>query len=208
MSPAAQRAKRIADLLLVGVGGLALLPVLLVVAAWVWRVDGRPVLYRSARVGRDGRPFPLYKFRTMRVDADRQREALNEANEADAPLFKLRDDPRVTPLGRWLRRSSIDELPQLWNVLRGDMHLVGPRPLPVEDLRGAAEDPVLADWYRARHAMRPGITGPWQVAGRSDLGFRDMVRLDLAYLDTWSVAQDAVLLARTVPAVLRGRGAR
>jgi lipopolysaccharide/colanic/teichoic acid biosynthesis glycosyltransferase len=206
VSPAAQRLKRVVDLLLVCVGGLVLLPILGLVAMVVGVVDGRPVLYRSARVGRHGQPFPLYKFRTMAVDADQRRAALR--SDVDGPLFKLRDDPRVTPLGRWLRRTSVDELPQLWNVLRGDMHLVGPRPLPVEDLAGAADDPALAGWYRARHAVRPGITGPWQVAGRSDLGFLDMMRLDLAYLSAWSPVADLVLLARTLPAVVRGRGAR
>jgi lipopolysaccharide/colanic/teichoic acid biosynthesis glycosyltransferase len=189
-------------------GGLTLAPVLGLVALAVRLHDGGPVLYVSRRVGRGGRAFDFYKFRTMRVGADRERAALAEHNESDGRLFKLRDDPRVTPLGRWLRRSSVDELPQLLNVLKGEMHLVGPRPLPEEDLAGLERDPELQFWFEQRHRVRPGITGPWQVSGRSELGFAEMVRHDIRYIEDWSPWRDLLLLVKTLPAVLRGRGAR
>jgi lipopolysaccharide/colanic/teichoic acid biosynthesis glycosyltransferase len=177
-----------------------LLPVMLVVGVII-RLDspGRAI-YRQERVGRDGRTFRMAKFRTMALDAERQQPELADGNQADGLLFKLHDDPRVTSVGRFLRRSSLDELPQLWNIVRGEMSLVGPRPLPVrpEDFAGAA---------RRRLAMRPGLTGLAQVNGRSELSWSDTVHLDVAYVDGWSLWLDLRLLARTPLVVLQGRGA-
>ena len=149
----------------------------------------------------NGRAFTMLKFRSMHVDAEARLEALRHLNEADGPAFKIRDDPRVTRVGRLIRRTSIDELPQFWNVLRGEMSVVGPRPpLPAE-----------ADRYQRRHVRRlsvkPGITCTWQVSGRSSIGFDRWMELDLAYIDSWSLWQDVKILARTIPAVLTGRGA-
>jgi lipopolysaccharide/colanic/teichoic acid biosynthesis glycosyltransferase len=137
----------------------------------------------------------------MYADAEKRQPDLEHLNEANGAIFKIRDDPRQTSVGRFLRRNSIDELPQLWNVLRGDMSLVGPRPLPLRD------HARLADWHRRRYLVLPGITGLWQVSGRSELDFDDMVRLDFLYLERWSVLLDLVILLKTVPAVLRRRGA-
>ncbi len=186
-------------------GALVLLvllsPIMTGVALAVRLDDGGPVLYRQIRVGRDGRHFRCLKFRSMVVDADRRRADLVTASP-DAPmLFKLADDPRITRPGRVIRRLSLDELPQLLNVLRGDMSLVGPRPpLPSEVARYDA--PV-----HRRLRVRPGMTGLWQVSGRSDLSWEDTVRLDLYYVDNWSMTRDLVILARTVGAVVRSRGA-
>jgi exopolysaccharide biosynthesis polyprenyl glycosylphosphotransferase len=160
-----------------------------------------PVFYRDRRVGLGEREFGMLKFRTMYADAAADQAALEADNEADGPLFKIRRDPRVTPLGRALRRFSLDEIPQVLNVLRGEMSLVGPRPLPVRDFRG------LEDWHRKRYLVLPGMTGLWQVAGRSSLSFDDLVRLDFYYLENWSVWLDISILARTIPAVLARRGA-
>lgn len=176
-------------------------PLLAVVALAVRIVDGRPILFRQVRIGRNGRRFVLLKFRTMVVDAEGQRLALETLNEAGGAAFKLRADPRVTRLGRWLRRLSLDELPQLWNVFRGDMSFVGPRPpLPDEVMR-------YEPWQRRRLRMPPGLTGPAQVCGRSELPFEEWVRLDLEYVESWSLGLDARILLRTIPAVISGRGA-
>jgi lipopolysaccharide/colanic/teichoic acid biosynthesis glycosyltransferase len=159
------------------------------------------VIFRQDRVGRDGRHFTMLKFRTMHVDADETLQQLAGLNESDGVLFKVRLDPRITRLGRILRRYSLDELPQLVNVMRGHMSLVGPRPaLPSEVVR-YDEDP------RRRLAVKPGLTGLWQVSGRSDLSWSDTVRLDLLYVDNWSFSLDLVILCRTVKAVLGHRGA-
>jgi exopolysaccharide biosynthesis polyprenyl glycosylphosphotransferase len=160
-----------------------------------------PVIYRSMRPGIGGAPFSCLKFRTMYRDAHARQPALEDLNEATGALFKIRDDPRVTPVGRFLRRFSIDELPQLFNVLRGEMSLVGPRPLPQRDYDR------LEDWHKKRYLVTPGITGLWQVSGRSDLDFDDLVRLDFLYLERWSVFLDLSILVKTVPAVLSRRGA-
>ncbi len=181
---------------------LLLLPLLLAVAALVKTSSPGPALFVQKRGGLRGRAFRMFKFRTMVENAEAQRAALQSRNEAEGPVFKLRDDPRLVPMGRFLRRTSIDELPQLLNVLLGDMSLVGPRPLPVsetEELTGA---------HRRRLSMKPGITGLWQVSGRSDIGFQDWMRLDLQYVDSWSVALDLAILLRTIPAVFTARGAR
>ncbi|MCX6389802.1 MAG: sugar transferase [Solirubrobacterales bacterium] len=160
-----------------------------------------PVFYRSVRPGIGEVPFDCLKFRTMFVNSDRRTAELEELNEASGALFKIKQDPRVTPLGRILRRFSIDELPQLWNVLTGEMSLVGPRPLPMRDFE------LLSERHRLRYEVLPGITGLWQVAGRADLDFDELVRLDFVYLERWSVGLDLLILLKTFPAVLARRGA-
>jgi exopolysaccharide biosynthesis polyprenyl glycosylphosphotransferase len=185
-----------AFLLLVGLG-----PLLLGVALCVRATSRGPVLFRQVRVGRDGRHFRIYKFRSMYVDAEARLAELRHLNEQDGVLFKIRDDPRVTGVGRWLRRFSVDELPQLLNVLLGQMSLVGPRPpLP-------AEVAVYADDVRRRLAVKPGMTGLWQVSGRSDLPWEEAVKLDLRYVENWSLSLDLVILLRTMTAVVRSSGA-
>jgi lipopolysaccharide/colanic/teichoic acid biosynthesis glycosyltransferase len=164
-------------------------------------------LFRQRRQGLDGRIFFMLKFRTMRPDAEARLQELEARNEsAGGVLFKMRDDPRVTRLGRFLRRTSLDELPQLWNVLRGEMSLVGPRPLQLRDsARLGEQDPA---GYWGRMSVLPGLTGLWQVSGRSDLDGAGMVRLDLDYITSWSLGLDLRILCRTVGVVLNGRGAR
>jgi lipopolysaccharide/colanic/teichoic acid biosynthesis glycosyltransferase len=152
-------------------------------------------------VGVGEREFGMLKFRTMIAEAPALQPNLEAANEAGGALFKIRDDPRVTRVGRFLRRFSLDEIPQIINVLRGEMSLVGPRPLPLRDYQ------LLEDWHRARYAVLPGMTGLWQISGRSGLSFDDLVRLDFTYLENWSIWLDITIIARTIPAVLRGRGA-
>lgn len=176
-------------------------PVLAGIALAVRITSRGPVIYRSERPGIGGRPFGCLKFRTMYNDADQRQADLESLNEASGALFKIRDDPRMTPVGRLLRRHSLDELPQLINVVRGQMSLVGPRPLPMRDYER------LEDWHRKRYLVLPGITGLWQVSGRSDLEFDDLVRLDFLYLERWSVFLDLVILLKTVPAVFFRRGA-
>jgi lipopolysaccharide/colanic/teichoic acid biosynthesis glycosyltransferase len=187
----------------VGAGLLLLLssPLLAVIAVGVKLTSRGPVLHRSIRPGIGARPFRCFKFRTMYEGAEARQHELEHLNEKSGALFKLRDDPRVTPIGRFLRRNSLDELPQLLNVLRGEMSLVGPRPLPLRD------HSRLEDWHRRRYLVLPGITGLWQVSGRSDLDFDDMVRLDFLYLERWSMLLDLAILVKTVPALLRRRGA-
>jgi exopolysaccharide biosynthesis polyprenyl glycosylphosphotransferase len=198
--------KRAFDLV---VGTIVLLTVspLMLYLAWSVRRDGGPAIYSSQRIGRKGRGFPFLKFRSMVVGADQTRAQLMAQNETDGRLFKIKDDPRITSIGRTIRRLSLDELPQIWNVLRGDMNLVGPRPLPVEDLQGIEEDPEIAYWFELRHKVPPGITGLWQVSGRSELGFKEMVQLDIYYVQNWSPWLDLKILIMTIPAVLKGRGA-
>ena len=186
------------------VGSLLLLlvsPVLAVAALAIKLEDRGPVLFRSRRMGVDEHPFDCLKLRTMHIDADRRQAELESQNEAAGALFKVRDDPRVTRVGRVLRRFSIDELPQLFNVLRGEMSLVGPRPLPERDYR------LLDDLHKKRYLVLPGMTGLWQVSGRSELSFAELVRLDFFYIESWSIWLDLTILARTIPAVLARRGA-
>jgi exopolysaccharide biosynthesis polyprenyl glycosylphosphotransferase len=187
------------------VGSLLLLallsPLLLGIALAVKLTSRGPVLYRSMRPGIGQLPFACLKFRTMYVDAEQRQAELERLNEADGALFKIRDDPRLTPVGRLLRRFSMDELPQLVNVLRGEMSLVGPRPLPERDFE------LLEDWHRKRYLVLRGITGLWQVSGRSELDFDDLVHLDFIYLERWSLALDIAILFKTIPAVLMQRGA-
>jgi lipopolysaccharide/colanic/teichoic acid biosynthesis glycosyltransferase len=176
-------------------------PVLLGCALLVKFTSPGPVLYRSMRPGIGGVPFACFKFRTMYRDADERQLELESLNEATGALFKIRDDPRMTPVGRVMRRYSIDELPQLINVVLGQMSLVGPRPLPQRDYER------LEDWHKKRYLVMPGITGLWQVSGRADLDFDDLVRLDFLYLERWSVFLDLTILLKTVPAVFTRRGA-
>ena len=180
---------------------ILLSPVLAASALAVKLSSKGPLLYRSMRPGIGEKTFACLKFRTMSEDADLRIEDLEQFNEADGALFKMRKDPRVTTVGKYLRRFSIDELPQLWNVLRGDMSLVGPRPLPMRDFE------LLEDWHRQRYQVLPGITGLWQVSGRSDLDFDDLVRLDFVYLERWSVGLDLLILLKTFPAVVARHGA-
>lgn len=194
-------AKRASDILGATVLGLAALPVMVLVALAIRLDTPGPVLFRQQRVGRGGRLFPVLKFRTMVADAEARLAEVRDRNEADGPLFKIRDDPRVTRVGRWLRRFSLDELPQLWNVLRGEMSLVGPRPALPSEMGAWSEE------LHGRLRVRPGITGMWQVGGRSEASFEEYVRLDLYYVDNWSLWIDLAILAKTVPAVLARRGA-
>jgi exopolysaccharide biosynthesis polyprenyl glycosylphosphotransferase len=180
---------------------LLLSPLLLALTIAVFVSSRGPVLFRSVRRGIGQRPFPCLKFRTMHTDAEEQQADLEELNEASGALFKIREDPRLTPVGRFLRRFSLDELPQLINVLRGEMSLVGPRPLPERDYA------MLEDWHRKRYLVLPGITGLWQVSGRSELDFDDLVHLDFLYLERWSLALDLTILLKTLPAVISRRGA-
>lgn len=180
---------------------LLLTPLFMAIAVAIKLGDGGPVLFRQVRVGRNGRPFHVRKFRTMVADAEEQKALLKARNEGSGVLFKIKDDPRVTRAGTWLRRYSLDELPQLLNVLAGQMSLVGPRPaLPEEAAR-------YGDYVRRRLAVRPGITGLWQVSGRSDLPWEEAVRLDLRYVENWSFALDLQILWKTWSAVTRGSGA-
>jgi exopolysaccharide biosynthesis polyprenyl glycosylphosphotransferase len=176
-------------------------PLLLVITIAVRLTSRGPILFRSTRRGIGQRPFDCLKFRTMHTDAEEQQDDLEQLNEASGALFKIRDDPRLTRVGRLLRRFSLDELPQLVNVLLGEMSLVGPRPLPQRDYE------MLEDWHRKRYLVLPGITGLWQVSGRSELDFDDLVHLDFIYLEHWSLALDLTILLKTIPAVLSQRGA-
>ena len=210
--PAARRARDVAagrghalnralDVAIAGTGLALASPVLAAAALAVKLGDGGPVLYRQTRVGKDGRVFNIYKFRTMVVDAEARKEQLVASNDSDGVLFKIRNDPRVTAVGAYLRRWSIDELPQLFNVLLGDMSLVGPRPaLPGE----AAQ---YADHVRRRLVVKPGLTGLWQVNGRSDLTWEESVRLDLRYVENWSFALDLQILWKTGAVLTRRSGA-
>lgn len=193
--------KRTFDVVVSVLVGAVFLPLWLLVALAI-RLDSRgPVFYVDRRVGVGEREFGMLKFRTMVADAPQRQAELEAANEAEGALFKIRDDPRVTRVGRVLRRFSLDEIPQILNVLRGEMSLVGPRPLPLRDYR------LLEDWHRARYAVLPGMTGLWQISGRSGLTFDDLVRLDFTYIENWSIWLDITIIARTIPAVLTGRGA-
>jgi exopolysaccharide biosynthesis polyprenyl glycosylphosphotransferase len=175
-------------------------PVLLLILLGAKLTSRGPALYGQERVGLNGRRFRLYKFRSMRVGAEAHRDELAAVNVMDGPVFKAVRDPRVTRFGRFLRQYCLDELPQLWNVLKGDMSLVGPRPpLP-------SEVPAYERWQRRRLSMRPGITGLWQVSGRHALSFAEWMAADLRYIDGWSLGQDFSILARTIPVVLSGKG--
>jgi exopolysaccharide biosynthesis polyprenyl glycosylphosphotransferase len=193
--------KRTFDLVVASVGLVLLSPVLLIIALAVKLSSRGPVIYRSSRPGIAGRPFYCFKFRTMRQHAEQIQPHLESLNEKSGALFKIREDPRLTSVGRFLRRYSLDELPQLVNVVRGEMSLVGPRPLPMRDFDR------LEEWHKKRYLVLPGITGLWQVSGRSELDFDDLVRLDFLYLERWSIMLDLLILLKTIPAVLSRRGA-
>jgi exopolysaccharide biosynthesis polyprenyl glycosylphosphotransferase len=193
--------KRLADLALATLMLVLASPAFLVIAVAIRLSSPGPVLFRQERVGLHGRRFTMLKFRSMVVDAEQRRAALERFNEVSGPVFKIARDPRVTPVGRWLRTLSLDELPQLLNVIRGEMSLVGPRPpLPheVEQYRR---------WQRRRLSVKPGVTGLWQVSGRTHVDFDAWMRLDLAYIDNWSLGLDLKILAKTIPAVMSGTGA-
>ena len=198
----AQLAKRIVDIAGSALALIVLSPILLGVAAAI-KIESRgPVFFRQRRAGRHNEPFEVLKFRSMYEDAEERKAALEEENEAtDGVMFKIRDDPRITKVGRLIRRTSIDELPQLVNVLKGDMSLVGPRPIIFR------EADALEDWHLRRAELRPGLTGPWQIYGRSQSPFQEMVRFDYQYVAGWSLARDIEILLATLPAVLSGRGA-
>jgi exopolysaccharide biosynthesis polyprenyl glycosylphosphotransferase len=201
LTGARQVVKTLFDRLAAGSALIVLAPLFVAIALAIRAGDGGPVLFRQVRVGRDGRPFHVCKFRTMVTGAEAQKAALLARNEAAGMLFKIRDDPRITKAGSWLRRYSLDELPQLLNVLGGQMSLVGPRPaLPEEASK-------YGDYVRRRLAVRPGITGLWQVSGRSDLPWDEAVRLDLRYVENWSFALDLQILWKTWSAVTHGDGA-
>ncbi|MFV2010674.1 MULTISPECIES: sugar transferase [unclassified Micromonospora] len=193
-------AKNLLDRVAAGLGLIMLAPLFLAVAIAIRFSDRGPVFFRQPRVGHEGRVFRVWKFRTMYVDAEERLASLVDQNETDGMLFKIRNDPRVFPIGRFLRASSIDELPQLINVLKGEMSLVGPRPLPADD------GDFLGD-VRRRLLVRPGMTGLWQVSGRSDLSWDEAVRLDLYYVDNWSLTYDLSILWRTIGVVLARKGA-
>jgi len=199
--PLALFVKTVGDRLAAVAGLLLLSPLLVLISVLVKLTSAGPVLFVQQRGGLNGHPFPMLKFRTMRRGAEAERDALLAQNEADGPVFKMARDPRVTAVGGVLRRTSLDELPQLINVAVGHMSIVGPRPLPVIETR------ELLGSHRRRLSMRPGITGLWQVSGRSSLGFEEWMALDLQYVDRWSLSLDCAILLRTLPAVISGRGA-
>jgi exopolysaccharide biosynthesis polyprenyl glycosylphosphotransferase len=203
-APGADRlvVKRALDIVAALILLLVLAPVMLLVALGIKLTSRGPVLFAQVRYGYMKRLFRAYKFRTMVVDAERLQPGLEQQNEASGPVFKIRNDPRVTRLGRFLRRTSLDELPQLWNVLIGEMSLVGPRPLPVRDVGRFAEP-----WLMRRFSMPPGLTCLWQISGRSDIGFEKWISMDLEYIDQWSLGLDLKILLQTLPAVVVGRGA-
>lgn len=181
---------------------VVLFPILLLVSFLIFVTMGRPVLFLQKRAGMNGRDFMMLKFRTMKIGAEKERDILLDKNEMDGPVFKISDDPRITCLGKFLRRSSIDELPQLFNVIGGTMSLVGPRPLPVE------EQQQIKGWRRRRLSMKPGITGIWQVSGRSDVNFEQWMKMDLQYVDNWNLWLDVAILFRTIKVLVSAKGAR
>jgi exopolysaccharide biosynthesis polyprenyl glycosylphosphotransferase len=199
--PAAERVKRTLDIVGAAAGLLALAPLFLVVAALIKLESRGPVFFGQLRVGRHGRMFRMLKFRSMVVDAEKRQKALLAENEQTGPVFKIRRDPRITRVGAFIRRYSIDELPQLWNVLTGDMSIVGPRPPILREVQ------QYEPWHRRRLSVRPGLTCFWQVSGRNEIGFDEWMNLDLRYVDQWSVATDLRLIAKTIPAVVTGSGA-
>lgn len=196
--------KRILDRIMAFILLILLSPLFLAIALAIYWTSGFPIIFSQRRSGIHGRPFVIYKFRTMISNAEQAQQELKAFNEMSGPVFKMAKDPRITPLGAWLRKTSLDELPQLWNVLRGEMSMVGPRPLPVY------ETECFSDFaQRRRMSVRPGLTCLWQIAGRNEIrDFTDWVRLDLAYIDQWSLWLDFKILLRTIPVVLFGRGAK
>jgi exopolysaccharide biosynthesis polyprenyl glycosylphosphotransferase len=194
--------KRIMDLVLTSILLLVFSPLFLLTAVLIKLDSPGPIFFIQDRVGLNKRRFRLYKFRTMVEGADKQHDELEVLNEVSGPVFKIKNDPRITNIGKFLRKTSIDELPQLINVLKGDMSLVGPRPLPVRDYNGFDKD-----WHRRRFSVRPGITCLWQVNGRSSIPFEQWMKLDMEYIDRWSLYLDFAILAKTIPSVWKGSGA-
>ena len=194
--------KRVLDFILSFVMLVCLLPLLLIAYLLIKVTSPGPILFIQDRVGLNKRIFRLFKFRTMVPDAEKKITELEKFNEVSGPVFKMKNDPRITWIGKYLRRSSIDELPQLLNVLKGDMSLVGPRPLPIRDCEGFDKD-----WQRRRFSVRPGITCLWQIKGRSSISFEKWMELDMDYIDKWSLMLDLKILIMTIPAVLKGSGA-
>ncbi|MFZ1752140.1 MAG: sugar transferase, partial [Caldilineaceae bacterium] len=193
--------KRTVDLVISAVALTFTLPFTLLIGLAIRLDSPGPVLYTQARIGKEGKPFRVYKFRSMIAGAESLREQMARLNESTGPLFKIRDDPRATRVGTFLRRYSLDELPQLLNVLRGEMSLIGPRPNLPEEVAAYSE------WHKKRLSVSPGMTGLWQVSGRSDLTFDEMVLLDIYYAENWCMSMDLTILMRTLPAVLLKRGA-
>jgi len=193
--------KRLFDVVVAGVSLTVLSPVLASIAAMIRITSPGPVLFQQTRCGLGGRGFTLYKFRSMINNAEQMRAELHQLNELDGPVFKISDDPRITPVGRWLRRFSLDELPQLWNILRGDMSFVGPRPAVPEEVD------QYENWQKRRLRMRPGLTCTWVLEGRNHVDFKRWMQLDLTYIDNWSLWLDTKIFLRTIPIVLSGRGA-
>ena len=200
--------KRAFDLFVASISLVIFSPVFFVVAIATKLESRGPVFFKQLRSAGDfAEPFQFYKFRSMHVQAEERKEDLLEMNESGGVLFKIKDDPRLTRIGKRMRRHSVDELPQLINVIKGEMSLVGPRPLPVEDYRRLSKEDHLGGCYKQRGRMKPGMTGLWQISGRSDLGFREMVMLDLYYIENQSILFDIEILLQTIPVVLFGRGA-
>ncbi len=195
-------AKRVFDFIVALISLIVITPLLLVAAILIKLTSPGPVFFMQKRVGLNKRIFSMVKFRTMVPDAEQRIREIEHLNEASGAVFKIKNDPRITPIGRFLRRTSIDELPQLFNVLKGDMSMVGPRPLPMRDYERFSEDA-----QRRRFSVRPGITCLWQVNGRSSIPFDEWMELDLRYVDQWSIWMDVQILFKTIPAVLRGSGA-
>lgn len=194
--------KRVLDILVSLVIIIILSPLYLLTAFLIKFTSPGPVFFAQERLGLNKRIFYMIKFRTMFPDAEKRQAALEHLNEASGPVFKIKNDPRITPIGKFLRKASIDELPQLFNVLKGDMSLVGPRPLPVRDYKRFDQD-----WHRRRFSVRPGITCLWQISGRSSISFNRWMELDMEYIDNWSLWLDLKILLGTIPAVLKGSGA-
>ncbi|MGZ8815937.1 MAG: sugar transferase, partial [Mycobacterium sp.] len=192
--------KRLFDVVFSGAALIVLSPLLLVIGAYVLISDGRPVFFPQQRIGLHGRPFNCLKFRTMVRDAEQRFPQLADMSDIEGPAFKMADDPRVTPTGRRLRRTGLDELPQLWNVLRGDMSIVGPRPAPQREVDNYNV------WHRRRLSMRPGLTGLWQVSPSRYADFDERVTIDLDYIDRWSLWMDVKIVLRTIPAVVGQNG--
>jgi exopolysaccharide biosynthesis polyprenyl glycosylphosphotransferase len=201
LGPADRFAKRALDIVASGLGLLVISPLLLIVAVSIKLTSPGPVLFKQERTGRRGKAFAICKFRSMRSGAEGERTALTNENQVDGPLFKMREDPRITRVGRLLRKTSLDELPQLVNVFKGDMSLVGPRPFVV------AESAEIEGWAAKRFDVRPGMTGLWQISGRNDLPFEELRRLDYSYVASWSLWWDLRILWHTPASVLSRHGA-
>jgi exopolysaccharide biosynthesis polyprenyl glycosylphosphotransferase len=195
-------AKKGMDLILGLIMIMAALPLMVCTAIAIKVTSRGPIFFIQKRIGYNKRVFSLYKFRTMVVEAEKLQSELEILNEMDGPVFKIRNDPRLTKIGRWLRKWSIDELPQLFNVVKGDMSLVGPRPLPIRDYREFSKD-----WHRKRFSVLPGITCFWQVNGRNNVSFAEWMKMDMKYIDDWKFSVDLKILLKTIPAIIRKEGA-